>query len=62
MLCSLVISPRSQRWAFLGLWCMVLGAEDGFNHPQPPGSYRPRKRGRVGCFGGVWGVWDACIT
>ena len=61
-MCSHLRAPRSRRWAFLGLWCMVLGAEDGFNHPQPTDSYRPRKRGRVGCFGGVWGVWDACIT
>eukprot|EP00966_Prymnesium_polylepis_P209414 4851062-Prymnesium_polylepis.2 len=39
---------------------MVHGAEDGFNHPQPTGSYRPRKGGRVDCFWNVWGVWGMC--
>ena len=60
MLCSLMISPRSRCWAFLGLWCMVLGAEDGFNHPQPAGSDRPLICGREGRFGAFRGVWDAC--
>ena len=37
MVRSLVLSPRSGvvlSWAF-GVWCMMLGAEDGCNHPQP---------------------------
>ena len=48
MVCSLVIAPRPRYVAFLGFQSMVLGAEDGLNHPQPTDSNRPRKRGRVG--------------
>jgi hypothetical protein len=40
---------------------MMLGAEDGCNHPQPTGSNRPLICGREACFGAFWGVWDACI-
>ena len=60
MLCSIVLAPRSRCVAFLGLWCMVHGAEDGSNHPQPPGCDRPLICGREGRFGAFWGVWDAC--
>ena len=40
---------------------MMLGAEDGCNHPQPTGSNRPLICGQEACFGAFWGVWDACI-
>eukprot|EP00966_Prymnesium_polylepis_P139700 3227899-Prymnesium_polylepis.1 len=39
---------------------MVHGAEDGFNHPQPPGCDRPLICGWEGRFGVFRGVWDAC--
>ena len=40
---------------------MMLGAEDGCNHPQPTGSNRPLICGREAFWGAFWGVWDACI-
>eukprot|EP00966_Prymnesium_polylepis_P030821 717303-Prymnesium_polylepis.1 len=40
---------------------MVLGAEDGCNHPQPTGSSHPLICGWVACFWAFWGLWDACI-
>ena len=60
MVRSFVMAPRSRCWALLGLWCMVHGAEDGFNHPQPAGSDRPLICGQEGRFGAFGRVWDAC--
>ena len=57
----LVMAPPSRSWAFLGLWCMVHGADDGCKCPQPTGPNRTLICGQECCFGAFGGVWDACI-
>ena len=59
MFCSHMISPRSRRWAFLGLWCTLLGAEEGFTRPQHTGYNFLLIREREGGFGAFGRVWDA---
>ena len=39
----------------LGLWCMVHGAEDGFNHPQSPLVLTAHSYMWAG--GSFWSVW-----
>ena len=60
-LCSLVMAPRSRCVAFLGLWCMVHGAEDFCKRPKPTGPNRTLLCGQECCFGAFGGVWNACM-
>ena len=56
MLCSIVLAPRSRCVAFLGLWCMVHGAEDCCKRPESTCPNRTLVCGQECCFGAFGGV------
>jgi len=56
MLCSIVLAPRSRCVAFLGLWCMVHGADNCCKRPESTCPNRTLVCGQECCFGAFGGV------